>query len=107
MVFEIEWLRGAQREPDAEIEYVLGRFGFGAARKTYRRIMDNVEQLGLFPHIGEQYEGATYKVCEVRKIAIRQITVFYSPQSDKVTILAVWNNYQDPNSIPYRLSELE
>lgn len=59
------------------------------------------------PRIGEQYEGATYKGCEVRKIAIRQITVFYSPQSDKVTILAVWNNYQDPNSIPYRLSELE
>jgi hypothetical protein len=41
MVFEIEWLRGAQRELDAEIEYVLGRFGFGAARKTYRRIMSN------------------------------------------------------------------
>ena len=78
MVFEIEWLRGAQRELDAEIEYVLGRFGFRAARKTYRRIMDNVEQLASFPHIG-----------------------------DKVTILAVWNNYQDPNSIPYRLSELE
>ena len=69
--------------------------------------MDNVEQLASFPHIEEQYEGATYKGCEVRKIAIRQITVFYSPQSDKVTILAVWNNYQDPNSIPYHLSELE
>ena len=52
MVFEIEWLRGAQRELDAEIEYVLGRFGFRAARKTYRRIMDNVEQLASFPHIG-------------------------------------------------------
>ncbi|MBO7492930.1 MAG: type II toxin-antitoxin system RelE/ParE family toxin [Bacteroidales bacterium] len=107
MVFEIEWLRGAQRELDAEIEYVLGRFGFRAARKTYKRIMDEVERLASFPHIGVQHESATYKGCEVRKIIIRQITVFYSPQSDKVTILAVWNNYQDPNSIPYRLSELE
>ena len=59
------------------------------------------------PHIGVQHEGATYKGCEVRKIIIRQVTVFYSPQSDKVTILAVWNNYQDPDNIPYRLSELE
>ena len=107
MVFEIEWLRGTQRELDAEIEYVLGRFGFRAARKTYRRIMDNVEQLASFPHIGAQHEGVAYKGCEVRKIIIRQVTVFYSPQPDKVTILAVWNNYQDPNNIPYRLSELE
>ena len=53
MVFEIEWLRGAQRELDAEIEYVLGRFGFGAARKTYRRIMDNVEQLASSPPVSE------------------------------------------------------
>ncbi len=107
MAFEIEWLQGAQNELDAEIDYVLGRFGFSAARKTYRRIMDNVEQLASFPHIEEQYECVTYNGCEVRKIIIRQVTVLYSPQPDKVTILAVWNNYQDPNSIPYRLSELE
>ena len=107
MVFKIEWLQGAQSELDAEIDYVLGRFGFSAARKTYNRIMDDVESLASFPHIGVQHEGATYKGCEVRKIIIRQVTVFYSPQSDKVTILAVWNNYQDPDNIPYRLSELK
>ena len=107
MAFEIEWLQGAHNELDAEIEFVLGRFVFNAARKAYKRIMDDVERLASFRHIGEQHEGATYKGCEVRKIIIRQVTVFYSPQSDKVTILAVWNNYQDPDNIPYRLSELE
>lgn len=107
MAFEIEWLQGAQNELDAEIEYVLGRSGFSAARKAYKRIMDDVERLASFRHIGEQHEGATYKGCEVRKIIIRQVTVFYSPQPDRVTILAVWNNYQDSNNIPYRLSELE
>lgn len=107
MAFEIEWLQGAQSELDAEIEYVFGRFGFSTARKAYRRIMDDVERLASFPQIGKQHEGATYKGCEIRKIIIRQVTVFYSPQSDKVTILAVWNNYQDPDNIPYRLSELE
>jgi plasmid stabilization system protein ParE len=69
--------------------------------------MDDIERLASFPHIGIQHEGATYKGCEVRKNIIRQVTVFYSPQPDKVTILAVWNNYQDSSNIPYRLSELE
>ena len=66
-----------------------------------------IEWLASFPHIGVQHESATYKGCEVRKIIIRQVTVFYSLQPDKVTILAIWNNYQDPDNIPYRLSELE
>lgn len=65
MVFKIEWLQGAQSELDAEIDYVLDRFGFSAARKTYKRIMDDVEWLASFPHIGVQHEGATYKGCEV------------------------------------------
>ena len=77
MVFKIEWLQGAQSELDAEIDYVLGRFGFNAARKAYKIIMDNVERLASFPHIGEQHESATYKGCEVRKIIIRQVTVFF------------------------------
>lgn len=79
MAFEIEWLQSAQNELDAEIEYVLGKFGFSAAQKAYRRIIDDVDRLASFPHIGVQHEGATYKGCEVRKINIRQVTVFYSP----------------------------
>ncbi|MBR4644632.1 MAG: hypothetical protein IKO73_05690 [Bacteroidaceae bacterium] len=42
MVFEIEWLRGAQNELDAEIAYVFSEFGFFAARKVYQRIKTSV-----------------------------------------------------------------
>ena len=38
--------------------------------------------------------------CEVRMIHVRQLTIFYSfDEKSLVTILAVWNNYQDPNKI--------
>ena len=107
MAFEIEWLKGAQDELDGEIAYVLGEFGFYAARKSYQRIKGHVERLAAFPLIGSVYPGLTYNGCEVRKLPIKQVTVFYSPQPDRVTILAVWNNYQYPNRIPPRLLDLE
>ena len=107
MAFEIEWLTGVQNELDAEIAFVLNEFGFKAAQKAYLRIQDHINCLTTFPQIGTLYPELTYKDFEVRKLVIRQVTVFYSPQPDKVTILAVWNNYQNPANIPYRLSDLE
>lgn len=104
MAFKIEWLKGAQDELDAEIAYVLKEFGFYAARKAYLRIMEHVSHLSTFPLIGTHYPGVTYKGFEVRKLPIRQITLFYSPQTDRVTILAVWNNYQDPSRVSIRLA---
>jgi plasmid stabilization system protein ParE len=104
MAFEIEWLKGAQDELNAEIAFVLGEFGLFAARKAYQRIKTNVNHLENFPLIGIVYPGTTYKGCEVRKLVIRHVTVFYSPQPDRVTIIAIWNNYQNSTRIPDRLS---
>ena len=103
MAFEIEWLESAEREFDAEMSYVLKEFGFAAARNAYLRLQQHVGQLADFPLRGTVYPGVTYHGCEIRKLPIRQVTVFYSPQADKVTILAVWNNRKDPSSIDYRL----
>lgn len=77
MVFEIEWLRGAQRELDAEIEYVLGRFGFSAARKIYRRTMDNVEQLASFPPVSESNMKVQHtKVVKFEKLSFDKLPFF-------------------------------
>ena len=107
MAFEIEWLESAQNELDAEIAFVLNEFGFKAAQKAYLRIQAHINCLATFPLIGTIYPKLTYKDFEIRKFVIRQVIVFYSPQPDKVTILALWNNYQNPANIPYRLSDLE
>ena len=46
-----------------------------------------------------------YRGHEVRMIHVRQLTIFYSFDGKSlVTILAVWNNYQDPNKINELLS---
>ena len=103
MDFKIEWLRSAQTELDSEMAYVLHEYGFRTARKSFMRMMRRVSLLSSFPHIGTLYPDLTYFGFEVRKLSIRQVSVFYSPQIDKVIIIAVWNNYQDLDRIPTHL----
>ena len=61
MAFEIEWLKDAQNELDAEIAFVLNEFGFKAAQKAYLRIQDHINCLTTFPQIGTLYPELTYK----------------------------------------------
>lgn len=107
MAFRIEWLESAQNDLDKEISYVLGNFGRNTARKAYLKIKENINKLATFPLIGTIYEGITYKGYEVYKLPLQQITVFYSVQTNLITILAIWNNYKDPERIPYQLLNLE
>ena len=106
MALKIEWLEDAERDLDVEIDYVYREFGIIAAQKAYRRISDDVNLLATFPLIGSEYEEVTYQGHEIRKLPIHQVTVFYSPQSDKVIILAIWNNSQDPGDMLSHLMNL-
>ena len=107
MAFRIEWLESAQNDLDKEISYVLGNFGRNTARKAYLKITENISKLAEFPLTGTLYEGVTYNGCEIYKLPLQQTTVFYSVQTNLITILAVWNNYKDPARIPYQLMNLE
>ncbi len=100
MAFEIAWLESARRELDAEIEYVYSEFGEDSARRARTKIKEAVDPLDTFPDSGMRCDGFMYHGHEVRMIHVRQLTVFYSfDEISLVTILAVWNNYQDPAKI--------
>lgn len=100
MTFEIHWLESAQKEFDAEMEYVYNAFGKSSAIRAYSNIMGYVGQLASFPKIGMHCEGYLYRGQEVRMLHIRQLTLFYSfDEISEITILAVWNNYQNPDMI--------
>ena len=100
MAFEMAWLESARRELDAEIEYVYSEFGEDSARRARTKIKEAVDPLDTFPNFGMRCDGFIYRGYEVRMIHVRQLTIFYSfDEMSLVTILAVWNNYQDPNKI--------
>ncbi len=100
---EIEWLESAQKELEAEIDYVVNEFGVRVAQKVYFKILKHINNLASFPFIGKKYEGVTYIGYEIRQLPIHQLTIFYSPHNGKITIIAIWNNYQNPDNLLERL----
>ena len=107
MVSEIEWLKSAQADFDNEIGYVFEEFGFQVARDVYYAIYNHIQRLARYPKIGTLYESLTYLGNEVRKLPTRQVTIYYSPQPGKVTMLAVWNNRRNPEALSRHLSDVQ
>ena len=98
MVYKYRWLHQALDDMAQEIEYVRDEFGLRAAQRMEARVRQGVGQLCQFPYSGVRYEeDVFYKGQEVRVLHLRQISVIYSVEDEMITLIAVWNNYQNPN----------
>ena len=105
MAYKYQWLDPTLDDMSQEIGYVCSEFGVKAARKAEAKIRERVNQLCDFPRLGMVYEGLRYHGDEVRVLHIRQVSVIYTFQDDMITLVAVWNNYQDPEQLKEVLAE--
>ena len=98
MAYSYRWLTQALDDMAQEMVYVCREFGIQAARKAEATIHARILQLCVFPNSGIKYEGMTYcgSGSEVRILHIRQISMIYCAHNWIITIIAVWNNYQNP-----------
>ena len=96
MVFEVVWHPSASIDLEGEIEYVCQQFGWDASKKCYEEVMERIGLLSSFPYLGVLFEGIAYHGNEVRMFYFRQNTIVYSIANDQITIIAFWNNRQDP-----------
>lgn len=96
MAYSYRWLTQALDDMAQEIEYVCREFGIQAARKAEATIHARILQLCVFPNSGIKYCGMTYCGSEVRILHVRQISMIYCAHNGIITIIAVWNNYQNP-----------
>lgn len=99
MAYNFQWLDPALDDMSQEIGYVLAEFGLKAARKAEAMIREQVNLLCDFPQMGMVYEGLFYHGNEVRVLHMRQVSVIYTFQDGMITLVAVWNNYQDPEHL--------
>jgi hypothetical protein len=53
----------------------------------------------VYSPIVVRYEGLYYKESEVRALHIRQISIIYCLDDEVITLIAVWNNYQNPDRL--------
>lgn len=82
-----------------EIGYVYSQFGVKAAQRAESRIHDGVRQLCQFPNSGVRYEEMFYNGNTVRILHLRQISLIYVVEDNLITIIAVWNNFQNPDHL--------
>ena len=100
MAYKYRWLSQALEDMAHEIQYVYNEFGLSTARQAESKVREGVRQLCQFPYSGLRYEeDVLYKGQEVRVLHLRQISVIYSIENEMITLVAIWNNYQDPNKL--------
>lgn len=100
MVYKYRWLSQALDDLSGEIEYVIKEFGLNAARRVENRIYDGVQQLCRFPFSGARYgENVLYDNQEIRILHLHQISLIYCFDNEMITLVALWNNYQNPDKL--------
>lgn len=99
MVYKYRWLDQAFDDMTKEIVFVLREYGVNEARKVEEEIRKRVLQLCRFPFSGVEYEGLLFLGKEVRTIRMNRISIIYCFQNEIVTLVAIWNNYQNPDKL--------
>lgn len=100
MAYKYKWLSQALDDMSNEIEYVAKEFGLKAARRAESRVHERVLQLCQFPYSGVRYEeNILFNGQEVRVLHIKRISLIYSFDNETITIIALWNNFQNPDKL--------
>ena len=94
-----EWLPEAREDLTAELEYVFSEFGAHATENAYRKVVEGVDNLRHFPHLGKLFGGIVYHGYEVRNLSLRQSSLIYCIQGESLLIIALWNNRRDDKEI--------
>lgn len=99
MALTDEWLPEAREDLTAELEYVYSEFGEQATENAYRKVVEGVDNLRHFPHLGKHFGDIIYHGYEVRNLSLRQTSLIYCIQGESLLIIALWNNRRDNREI--------
>ena len=99
MVLMDEWLPEAREDLTAELEYVYREFGVQTTEIAYRKVLEVVENLRHFPHLGKHFGDIVYHGNEVRSLSLRQTSLIYCIHGETLLVIALWNNRRDDKEI--------
>ena len=99
MAYKYRWLSQALDDMSHEIGYVYAEFGEKSARKAESVLRQRVDYLCTFPNLGMNYEGLTFRGNEVRIMHIKKVSIIYCVEDDVITLIAIWNNRRDENTL--------
>lgn len=102
---EILWLKEAEDELTAIVDYVLLNQGQNVALQVYDNIISQIDLLADFPELGTSESRYKFKGKPLRVLHSRHTRVFYSVQETRIEIILLWSNRMDDRKISKILSE--
>lgn len=101
---EILWLKEAEDELVAIVNYIFQNQGQNVALKVYDNIISQIELLSEYPELGTFETKYQYKGISLRVLHSKFTRIFYCIQNTKIVIVLLWNNRKDDTTIQKTIS---
>ena len=93
MALEIVWTKTADKKFDKILDYLSKEWGENVTSSFVKKVYDFLDILSEFPEIGT----IEHEEKEIRGfVIIKQVSIFYSIQKNKIIILNFFDNRQSP-----------
>jgi len=102
---EIQWLKEAEDELAAIVDYVLQNQGHNVALQVYDNIISRIDLLAEFPELGTYEKRYKFNGKPLRVLHSWHTRVFYSVQETEIFIVLLWNNRMDDRKLGKILSK--
>ena len=92
---EIQWLKEAEDELAAIINYVLNTHGQNTALRVYDEIIYRIDLLAEFPELGTSETQYYFNGMPLRVLHSKLTRIFYCVRETEIIIVLLWNNRMD------------
>jgi plasmid stabilization system protein ParE len=89
---EIIWTPQAEKDLEGNIDYLLQAWSEKVAQNFVQNVTQTIKQVSKNPTTFPRYESSKIRFV----LLIPQITLFYEVDDNKIILLRLWNNKQDP-----------
>lgn len=94
MALAISWTKRATKNLDIIIDYLEFEWGDKVTRRFIKNVYDFLELLSEFPEMGSMENNEK----GIRGFTLmKQVNIFYRIKNDKIIILGLFDNKQDPS----------
>jgi plasmid stabilization system protein ParE len=96
MAKRIIWSARAEASKNEILEYWFLRIGNKRySKKLFQKFQIAINQLALHPFIGRK----AVEIENVYFLIVKDYKIFYSPQTDQIEILYIWDTRRDPDKL--------
>ena len=102
---KIEWSKGAYKDYDEILDYIIKEFGLNPARIFKKKLLENISILSEQPFAGKIEFINTETQTQYRSLSCKQYRIIYTLMGDRLIIMSFWNNKKNPVTLNQRLKQ--